>query len=138
MEERHIGVLLKMITDKMKCGADADFKKFDITFSQSRVFLYLSGHSDVTQKDLEEYLCVSHPTIVGIVTRMEKNGYVRSWLNPQDKRNKMVCLTDRALAQLAEMEQVTSQRESRLIAGLSDRQITELKKTLLLIYQNIS
>ena len=138
MEERHIGVLLKLITDRMKNDADADFKKYDLTFTQSRVLVYLNGRSETTQKELEDYLCVSHPTIVGIISRMERNGYVRCWFDPQDKRNKMIALTEKAITQGKEMERMTEQREQDLVSALTEKQIADLKEALLLIYKSFT
>lgn len=138
MEERHIGVLLKLITDRMKNNADADFRKYDLTFAQSRVLVYLNSRSETTQKELEDYLCVSHPTIVGIISRMERNGYVRCWFDPQDKRNKMIALTEKAITHGKEMERVTEQREHDLVSALSETQIANLKEALLLIYKSFT
>ena len=78
MLQNHVGALLKIIVDKMKSEADADFKKYGLTFTQSRVLTYLNNHNyTATQKEIEDYLCVSHPTIVGIVSRMERKNYVQ-------------------------------------------------------------
>lgn len=138
MEERHIGVLLKLITDRMKNDADADFRKYGLTFTQSRVLVYLNGRSETTQKELEDYLCVSHPTIVGIISRMERNGYVRCWFDPQDKRNKKIVLTEKAITKGKDMERVTEQREQALVSALTETQIANLKEALLLIYKNFT
>ncbi len=139
MENRRIGFLLKMITEKMKTGADADFKRYNLTFTQSKVLAYLDSCSgQATQKELEDYLCVSHPTTVGVVTRMERSGYVRSWFDPQDKRNKIIALTDKAAVCVKEMESVIVQKEKEMLSGLSDDQIDELEKMLLTIYKNVT
>lgn len=68
-----IGYLLKQITDKLKMSADAFFKEKNLTFAQVRVLEYVMGKGgNTTQKFIEEYLDVSHPTVAGIVSRMEK------------------------------------------------------------------
>ena len=139
MAGKDIGVLLKLITDKMKSDADTDLKQYNITFTQSRTLVCLREHGgQATQKELEEYLCVSHPTIVGIISRMERSGYVVSWFDPNDKRSKIISITDKAEALGEQMRQITSQKEKALVRGLSDEQIKELEKMLSVLLENIT
>ena len=69
---------------------------------------------------------------------MERSGYVRSWFDPQDKRNKIIALTDKAAVCVKEMESVIVQKEKEMLSGLSDDQIDELEKMLLTIYKNVT
>ena len=73
-----VGYLMKQIIDKHKVSVDASFKSLNLTLSQARVLKYISDKGGrVAQKSIEDHLGVSHPTVVGIVSRMEKNGYLR-------------------------------------------------------------
>ncbi len=138
MPQKDIGYLIKNINDKLKIKADADLKHYNLTLAQSRVLTFLdSKGGQATQKELEIYLEVSHPTVVGIVTRMEQNGYLCCWLDPNDKRNKIVELTEQAKALGAEMEQRIFANEQMLLASLSKEDIKKLKQMLLTIYNNL-
>ena len=90
-----------------------------------------------TQKEIEIFLEVSHPTIVGIISRMEQNGHLICWVDKKDKRNKIVALTEQAKALSDEMEQRISATERRLLASLSEEEIEKLKQMLLTIYNNL-
>lgn len=138
MQQKDIGYLIKNINDKLKVKADADLKNYNLTLAQSRVLTFLdSKGGQATQKELEIYLEVSHPTVVGIVTRMEQNGYLCCWLDPNDKRNKIVELTEQAKALGTEMEQRIFANEQMLLASLSKEDIKKLKQMLLTIYNNL-
>ena len=77
MLKNDVGYLIKSINDKLKVRADAELKKYHLTMSQSRVLIYLrSRGGQATQKEIETFLDVAHPTVVGLVSRMEQNGYV--------------------------------------------------------------
>lgn len=66
MTLKGIGYLVKMIDDKMKVKADADLTHYDLTLSQCRVLTFLqSQEGQATQKEIEDFLEVSHPTVVG-------------------------------------------------------------------------
>ena len=68
MEQYPIGCLLKMITDKIKIQADANLAQHDLTLTQSRVLGYLARNGGMaTQKEIEGFLQVSHPTVAGVI-----------------------------------------------------------------------
>lgn len=138
MEEKDIGYLFKNINDKLKVKADADLKHSNLTLAQSRVLAFLDSRGgQTTQKEIEVYLEVSHPTVVGIISRMEKNGHLRCWVDETDKRNKIVALTEQAKALGEEMKQRISANEKMLLASLSEADIKKLKQMLLIIYNNL-
>ena len=138
MPQNDIGYLIKNINDKLKVKADADLKHSNLTLAQSRVLAFLDSRGgQATQKEIEVYLDVSHPTVVGIISRMERNGHLRCWVDETDKRNKIVALTEQAKAMGEEMEQRISANEKMLLASLSEADIKKLKQMLLIIYNNL-
>ena len=138
MLDRDIGYLSKNINDKLKAKADADLKQYNLTLAQSRVFAFLhTNGGQATQKEIEVFLEVSHPTVVGIVSRMEQNGHVTTWIDEQDKRNKIVKLTEQAKALGMDMEHDISANEQKMLSSLSDADIEHLREMLLTIYKNL-
>lgn len=138
MPKKDVGYLIKVISDKLKVNADADLKRYNITLTQSRVFAFLSNKGGrATQKEIEVFLEVSHPTVVGIISRMEQNGYVTSWIDGNDKRNKNVKLTDKAEALGMDMEQNILDTERKLLVSLSEDDIAHLREMLFVIYKNL-
>ena len=138
MLERDIGYLIKNINDKLKMKADADLKQYNLTLAQSRVFAFLHNNGgQATQKEIEVFLEVSHPTVVGLVSRMEQNGHVTSWIDDQDKRNKIVKLTEAAKALGIDMEHDISANEQKMLSSLSEADIEHLREMLAAIYKNL-
>lgn len=138
MERQPIGYLMKQITDKMKAAADADLKIKKLTLSQIRVLEFISGKGGaVTQKSIEEYLGVSHPTVVGIVARMEKNGYLVCYLDKEDKRNKIAKLTEQAALMAQEIGSEIASQEEKLLRGLTEEEVGSLYRMLLIICKNV-
>lgn len=138
MQQKDIGYLIKNINDKLKVKADADLKHSNLTLAQSRVLAFLDSRGgQATQKEIEVYLEVSHPTVVGIISRMEQNGHLQCWIDETDKRNKIVALTEQAKALGEEMKQRILANEKMLLASLSEADIKKLKQMLLTIYNNL-
>ena len=138
MSEKDIGYLIKNINDRLTAKADADLKRYNITLAQSRIFAFLNGKGgQATQKEIEIFLEVSHPTVVGIVSRMERNGYVISYIDENDRRNKIVRLTKQAEALRIDMERSMIANEQKILTSFSNEDIKRLREMLLRIYKNL-
>lgn len=138
MAKKDIGYLLKNINDKLKVRADADLGRYNLTLAQSRVFGFLNSRGGVaTQKDIERFLEVSHPTVVGLVSRLEQRGYVVCRVDGEDRRNKIVALTEQARAIGQDMDRSIRETEAQLLAGLSGRDVKHLHRMLEKMYQNL-
>ena len=119
MEQFQIGYLLKRITDKIKIQADANLAQHDLTLTQSRVLVYLDQHGgQATQKEIESFLQVSHPTVAGVIGRMEQKGFVSCCADPADKRSKLVCQTPRAAEIAHEMQATIATTEQQMLLSL--------------------
>ena len=133
-----VGYLIKRINDKLKVRADAELKKYHLTMSQSRVLVYLrSRGGQATQKEIEIFLDVAHPTVVGLVSRMEQNGYVTCW-PCEDGRNKYVKLTPQAEAIDKDMQRNQLENEERLLAPLSPEDRERLRDLLLTVAEHLT
>ena len=137
MLKKDVGYLIKSINDKLKVRADAELKQYHLTMSQSRVLVYLrSRGGQATQKEIETFLDVAHPTVVGLVSRMEQNGYVTCW-PCEDGRNKYVKLTPQAEAIDKNMQENMRANEEMLLAPLSPEDRERLRDLLLTVAEHL-
>lgn len=138
MLKNDVGYLIKSINDKLKVRADTELKKYHLTMSQSRVLVYLrSRGGQATQKEIETFLDVAHPTVVGLVSRMEQNGYVTCW-PCEDGRNKYVKLTAQAEAIDRDMQENMHANEEMLLAPLSTEEREQLRDLLLTVAEHLT
>ena len=137
MLKSDVGYLIKRINDKLTVKVDAELKQFNLTMSQCRVFLYLSSRGGQgTQKEIETFLGVSHPTVVGLVSRMEQNGYEICW-PCEDGRNKNVKLTPKAEDIDKDMKKNMQTNEQKLLEPLSPEESEKLRDLLLKVVQHL-
>jgi len=129
--QNDIGALIKQINDRLQAELDAALKDGGITASQLRVLVILNeSDKTVTQKDIETILGVSHPTVTGLVSRLENNGFVETYFDPLDKRNKIVRLTDKS-RELSQRVQFSPEiMEKRLSSNITPREKETLIKLL--------
>ncbi|MCF0110227.1 MAG: MarR family transcriptional regulator [Erysipelotrichaceae bacterium] len=72
--------------------------QWDLTYAQCTLLGYIDRHrdQDITLSDLVKHFDLSHPTVVGIVKRLEEKGFVETKVSPIDKRCKFITPTEKA------------------------------------------
>ena len=134
-----IGLILKQINDHLTQRANNEFKDSGITMSQMRVLMFLgrAGDSTVTLRDIEKHLGVSHPTVVGLVKRLEDKGLITSEVSVHDKRFRIVAPTETGAVMLDMAEQARADHERKLLEGLDGREVEALRAMLTRILKNV-
>lgn len=122
----------------MRAKADSDLKKLNLTMSQSHVISFLNRCGGTsTQKDIVSCLNVSGPTVVGLLFRMEHNGYISTCYSQQDRRAKIVSLTPKARKIGKELEMKIIDNEKKMLKSFSDSEVEKLKSMLISISDNL-
>lgn len=130
--------LIKMISDRMKANGRESLKEKNLTLMQSAILRHVElQNGRTTQKEIEEYMAVSHPTIVGIVTRMENNGYLKCYTDKTDRRQKVVELTEKAWAVSKEIHTDVITSENNMLKGLDEEELNVLQSLLEKVYANV-
>ncbi len=139
MEKKRTGYLLKSVTERLKKDTDYMLSRKGLTFSQSRLMFFLSQNGgSATQKEIEVFMDVSHPTVVGLVNRMEQNGFISCHIDPLDRRNKIVSLTEKAKEAGNSMLDSMKLQEQAMFRGFSDEDRQRFDDYLFRIYTNLS
>ena len=139
MREDDISRLIKHINFKVKTKGDTVLKKRDLTFSQMQLLFTLERNGgSLSQKELEEKLGVAHPTVVGLVKRLEKNDYVKSIVDENDKRQKIIIVSKNAQKFKDEMSKQFHEISMKMFEKLSDEEKEELFRMLSIINDSLS
>lgn len=136
--KREISYLLKLINDSFRSKVDTQLRSADMTVSQSRVLFFIrQSGGETTQKKIEEFLEVSHPTVVGLLSRLQKSGYIECGYDEKHGKNKIVRATEKAFNFSDEMENFFNINNEKLVEGLSEEEKTELQRLLTILYENV-
>ncbi|MCC5860152.1 MAG: MarR family transcriptional regulator [Ectothiorhodospiraceae bacterium] len=84
----------------------------------------------VTQKALAERMGVEGPTLVGLLDRLARDGWVERRASEHDRRVRHVYLTSRAREALREIEAVASTLRSELFHGLDEEELLRCMRVL--------
>jgi len=134
-----IGYLIHQIDNRIKTNKDNNFKVHDLTFSQSQVLHLLEKNGgSMSQKQLQTEMNVSHPTMVGLVQRLESNSFVTTETDKRDRRNKIVMITEEALNFKNELIRSKEELHEAMFSSFTEDEMDTLKEMLHKILDNIS
>ena len=135
--EQAIGPRIKRISNAMDRKRTRDLEDLDLTSSQGIVLGYLvrNRESSISPGDIGKHFGLSHPTVTGILQRLESKAYIRYAEDAADRRRKRIEVTERALDCHCRIHERFLETENRLTAGMSE---DERAKLLALLDQMIA
>lgn len=139
-ENETVGLLIKMIHERIATRANAELKEYNMTISQMQILCYLNQREreTVSIRDIETYFHITHTTVIGLVRRLEEKSYVESVLNYDDKRVHNIRITEQGKAIHKLLYKNKIRMEEELIKGLTSEQETQLRVSLMTLYNNLS
>lgn len=111
----------------------------ELTFSQGHIMGYLAQctHPPCV-RDIEDAFQLTHPTVSGLLSRMEKKGFVHLEPDPKDRRRKLVYLLPKGLQCIETMSEVIRQGDAKLLQGFSREEREQFQVYLTRAMHNVS
>lgn len=137
-----IGLKIKIISELMLKSINNEIRtdKIDITFQQMNVLRYLSENPGRTAslKEMEKNFGTAQATMAGLVVRLEEKGLVNTFHQEEDRRIKMVRLSEKGWKVLSERYQIKKKTEQKFISDLKPEEVVELNRLLDKLYGTVS
>jgi MarR family transcriptional regulator for hemolysin len=108
-----------------------------ITFRQAQVLGLLALQEALSQTELAERMGIEPPTLVGILDRMERDGWISRNGCEQDKRKKLIRAMPEAKPVWAKIAAAGRKIRARAARGLSETQLATLKDFLETVRHNL-
>ena len=89
--------MLKTSAKTWERAADIELReRFGLTGAKWKIIVVLSMREGITQKHIADMAFVEAPTLVPIIDKMEKEGYLTRQPDPSDRRNNLIFMTKKA------------------------------------------
>lgn len=139
-DEMRIGPRVRLLSHSIRLAIDRNLTEMDLTGQQSFVLRYLSEHEDsvVYPKDIERRFRLTHPTVSGILQRLERKGYIVCVPEPNDRRCKRITLTPVAREVQMDIWRHINDMEQTMTRGMRQDEIETLLRLLDLAAQNLA
>jgi MarR family transcriptional regulator for hemolysin len=135
--EESIGAWLTLATQTYHRAVSDELAPHGITYRQSMVLGWLALEGDLSQTELAAKMMVEPPTLVGILDRMERDGWITRHNCPGDRRKKIIRANPAAEPVWERIVECALRVRQRAIKGFSECELVELKNLLLRVQQNL-
>ena len=126
-----IGQLLHGTARAWRQKLDQRLKPMGLSQAKWRTLMHLSLSEDaLTQAEIAARLGVEEPTVVNLLHRLEKEGWITRNSSPDDRRCKLVLLGRRAERVIAEITATADKLRHELLAGIPQADLRTCMKVL--------
>jgi MarR family transcriptional regulator, transcriptional regulator for hemolysin len=131
MSSENLGRALVETSRAWRTTLDKRLQPLGLSQSRWMVLLILEHHGDgMTQKSLSELLGIEGPSLVGVLDRMETDGWVERRVSVEDRRAKNVHRTGKAIEMTREIRQVADGLRAELLKGIPKNEIEQTMNLL--------
>lgn len=137
--QHHIGHYFKVIQLRMEQGINQKLVALDLTAAQGKIIGYLThAKQPLCARDVEQAFGLSHPTVSGLLSRMESKGFVELRPDPEDKRVKRIFLLEKGMSCSRQIVQSIRENEERMMQGFSETEKVQFRAMLERAISNLS
>lgn len=132
MKHERVSMLIKKTSLIVEKKTNVVLAPYELTNTQFRtlLFLYHKRDKQIRQIDIETAFAMTNPTVTGILNNLEKKGLVQRLENLDDRRSKLIALTDHALEMIPLLDSLGETIEGLVTSVLSDEEKAELAMLL--------
>ena len=138
LDSAGFGPLVRDISRLIRKRFEKKAIKLGLTQSQWAVISHLVQHEGINQATLAEMMDIEPITLVGLLDRLQKAGWVERRPNPTDRRAHLLYLTKRVNSIIDEMESIKAQVRKEAFAGVPAQQEQLILQTLQRIRSNLT
>ena len=136
---QNLGPRLRYLNNRITQYMDQQFLALDLTSTQSCILHHLSLHENEAMypKDIEKRFHLTHPTVSGVLQRLEAKNFIVIEPDRADRRCKRIRLTDRARRCDEAVGQAFETLERLMCSGMSEEEQQTLLRLLDLASANL-
>jgi len=127
---RNFGFILKEVQRLWVRLFEQRLPQLGMTFTQSKVLVFLSRNEGTTQAKLAEASDTEPMTLVRVLDRMERDGWIERRPDPADRRAHRLYLKPPSSPILAEIVRIGEKARADALAGLSGEQREQMMSML--------
>ena len=101
----------------------AALAEMELTAAQSHILCYITYRKPPPcPRDIEEAFQLSHPTVSGILSRLEQKGFLELRTDPEDRRCKRIYVLEKGLQCHEIMHKIIRENEQKMTEGFTEEE----------------
>ena len=135
--ESSIGYWITITSHHYQRTLNDELAPYGITFRQFQVLAWLAHDGELAQTELARRMMVEPPTLVGILDRMQREGWIERRNCPRDRRRKHVTLRPAAAPVWSKVVRCLTQVRHQATKGMSCQEVATLRSLLAKVQSNL-
>ncbi len=132
------GHYIRILYSATSQAATNALASMDLTSAQGHIMAFITHRSDPPcPRDVEEAFQLSHPTVSGILSRLEKKGFIELRPDAQDRRCKRIHILPKALELEETVRAAIDASEARLTKNFTEAEKVQFAQFLTRAIQNM-
>ncbi len=115
------------LLDPMRLGI---WDRAGLTVTQLRLLGHLHEQEGLSNAELADRLYVTRPSVSALLERLERGGFIRREVAPNDRRGICIWLEERGRSALSSLRAETQQYAANLMESLTPEEVDQLTKSL--------
>ena len=119
----HYGRLARTLHWCTDQSMTAELEKMELTAAQGHIMGYLAHHAEPPcPRDIELEFKLSHPTVSGLLSRLEQKAFIELRTDPNDRRCKRIYILPKGQECHDRMHQTILRNEERMVQGFTEEE----------------
>ncbi len=131
------GLTVSELSRQWRIFLDQRVEEYGLTSVRCSVLATLKFEGPRSQVELARYLGVKAPSMVRQIDKLEKDGFIKRTVHPEDRRVKIVTLADNAHTVCDHIREHVCESREAIFEGLSNEDIKTAHLVLLAMRDNI-
>lgn len=135
--EDSMGYWVFSVAHLMTRAMNDELGKLGITYRQWEVLCWLSYMGEITQSELADHMRIEAPTLVGVIDRMERDGWIVRETDPTDRRKKIIRATEKVEPMWEQMVDCAKDVRAKALRDVAPEDVKKTKEILKMIRANL-
>lgn len=128
---KHYGPLLRFLHSSVDREISAALEKMELTSAQGHILGFTRlQKTPPCPKDIEEAFHLSHPTVSGLLSRLEKKGFIQLKTDENDRRCKRIFILPKGEECTDTLHHTILATEEKLVAGFTEEEKNQFRSLL--------
>jgi len=136
--EASVGYWIFATAHEFQQKLNEELAQHGITYRQWEVLVWLSFAGESSQTELAQRMHIEAPTLVGVLDRMERDGWITRNMDERDRRRKVIRVSPQVEPVWARMVDCAKQVRAQAIEGVSEAQLQTVRDVLSRMRQNLA
>ena len=128
---KHYGPLLRYLHSSVDREISTALEKMELTSAQGHFLGFTRlQKTPPCPKDIEEAFHLSHPTVSGLLSRLEKKGFIQLKTDENDRRCKRIFILPKGEECTDTLHQTILATEEKLVSGFTEEEKNQFRSLL--------